>query len=147
MPSPMLLEDFIIDNIELKSNILPETRRKKKEINYGFDFDIGINKIKPFEKYILKLSLRFFSPEKSASKCPYILNITLLGRFVFLEKINKMDRDNLLLLNGTSILYGIARGIVSQITANSRNGKWILPTLNFIELIKEKFSKETDKKQ
>ena len=53
-------------------------------------------------------------------------------------------------LNGTSILYGVARGIISQISANTILGKMILPTINFIEYFCLKHNEqivEDEKKQ
>jgi len=41
-------------------------------------------------------------------------------------------------LNGLVILYGTARGIVAQATANCLHGKFILPSVNFVELVKKK---------
>jgi hypothetical protein len=41
-------------------------------------------------------------------------------------------------LNGISILYGIARGIISQVSGQTVVGMIVLPTVNFIEYFREK---------
>jgi len=43
-------------------------------------------------------------------------------------------------INGAAILYGMLRGQVAQITAQSVHGQFLLPTANFIEL----YEKTTD---
>ena len=40
--------------------------------------------------------------------------------------------------NGLSIHYGVARGTVSDATATSWHGKFVLPAVNFVELAKQK---------
>jgi preprotein translocase subunit SecB len=50
-------------------------------------------------------------------------------------------------LNGLSILYGVARGVVAQATANCPHGKFILPSVNFIELMKSKAKESRTKKK
>jgi len=44
--------------------------------------------------------------------------------------------------NGLAILYGIARGTVTHMTGCSRFGKIVLPSVNFIELIRRKGQEE-----
>lgn len=44
---------------------------------------------------------------------------------------------HLIINNGTSIVYGLARGIVAQVSANGPNGKFILPIMNLIPAIEQ----------
>jgi hypothetical protein len=44
--------------------------------------------------------------------------------------------------NGLAILYGFARGTVTHMTGCSRFGKIVLPSVNFIELIRRKGQEE-----
>lgn len=39
---------------------------------------------------------------------------------------------------GISILYGVVRGTVADATATGWNGKFVLLTVNFVELVKQK---------
>ena len=41
-------------------------------------------------------------------------------------------------LNGPAILYGVARGVVAQATANCRYGKFVLPAMNFVKARRRK---------
>lgn len=47
--------------------------------------------------------------------------------------------------NGLSMLYGVARGVVANATAMSWHGKFVLPSLNLIEIIKRKSEAESEK--
>ena len=87
------------------------------------------------------------SPKKMASAYPYYSSISLTGLFKFLEETDEDTIAKMIHLNGLSILYGIARGIVSQATSTCTYGKYILPTINFIEVIKRQSTKKALKKK
>jgi len=87
------------------------------------------------------------SPKKMASAYPYYSSISLTGLFKFLGETDEDTIAKMIHLNGLSILYGIARGIVSQATSTSIHGKYILPTINFIEVIKRQSTKKALKKK
>ena len=46
--------------------------------------------------------------------------------------------DKALSLNGASILYGLLRAQIVQLTALSAHGQFLLPTINFVELQQSK---------
>ncbi len=46
-------------------------------------------------------------------------------------------RDNLLRVNGSSILYGIIREMVSLLTLRSKPGHYLLPSINFSAVLKD----------
>ncbi|NOY64146.1 MAG: hypothetical protein GXO97_01905, partial [Nitrospirae bacterium] len=65
-------------------------------------------------------------------------HLKLNGFFSFPEGTEEETIKKMIGLNGLVILYGTARGIVAQATANCLHGKFILPSVNFIELVKKK---------
>lgn len=65
---------------------------------------------------------------------PYEFRITLVGYFVFLAPL-KQDFDVLRMvrINGSSVLYGIAREIIRTNTAGGAWRELLLPTISFFE--------------
>jgi hypothetical protein len=51
--------------------------------------------------------------------------------------------EKMIPLNGLAILYGIARGVVAQATANSSNEKFILPTVNLVEATRNRSGRKS----
>lgn len=88
-----------------------------------------------YSDYALKLILKV-SPAKDLST-PYSLAVAVRGTFrmhqVGDEK-NFGKRRELALVNGISILYGVAREMVTTVTSRSAHGQMLLPTLNFSAL-------------
>jgi preprotein translocase subunit SecB len=64
--------------------------------------------------------------------------LKLTGFFCFVEGTDEEIINKMIGPSGLSILYGVARGVVAQVTGNSWHGKFILPSMNFIELMKGK---------
>ena len=91
--------------------------------------------IKDANKYLLTLEL-FVRPKKDHEKEFYPYNISIKGRafFTFKDPCPRSDANKILRLNGQSILFGLLRAQVAQITAQSVHGKFLLPTMNFMEL-------------
>ena len=135
MSSPMQLEDYIILDLKFSSNCASDINCSGET---DFRFDFNIKEREKGKDYILNVRFTFGPSKQEEEKNPYNISISLSGHFLFPGKTDKQKRDRLLLLNGTSILYGIARGLISQITANSVHGKWVIPTVNFIELIENR---------
>ncbi len=71
---------------------------------------------------------------------PYEISLRVVGFFSFLPApdMKSEDKDRMATLNGSSILYGLARGLVAQTTGVGEFGKYFLPGVNFVELIKNK---------
>ena len=65
---------------------------------------------------------------------PYSVVVKGRGFFSFRNKIEKAEAHKVLCVNGAAILYGLLRGQVAQITAQSVHGQFLLPTVNFVEM-------------
>ncbi|MBA4386488.1 MAG: hypothetical protein C0404_00825 [Verrucomicrobia bacterium] len=86
-------------------------------------------------KYLLALEL-LVRPKKDHEKDFLPYNIAIKGRafFAFKDACPRKEAERVLQLNGASILYGLLRAQVAQITAQSVHGQFLLPTMNFVEL-------------
>ncbi len=76
---------------------------------------------------------------------PYHVNIKGAAFFTFADNYPPDQYDQALSLNGASILYGLLRAQVVQITALSAHGQFLLPTLNFVEMQQSKPESNTGK--
>jgi preprotein translocase subunit SecB len=85
-------------------------------------------------RFGIRLSLRYHADRMTDANLPYHLRIMLEGYFecpfAFEGQVPKT-----VILNSLMILYGIARGIVGQTTASAVNGRFVLPSLAFDDLV------------
>lgn len=89
----------------------------------------------PFSDYALKLILKV-TPSEGAS-APYSLAVAVRGHFRMhrmSDEKDLVDRKNRALVNGISVLYGVAREMVTTVTSRSAHGQMLLPTLKFSDL-------------
>jgi len=130
---------FRLDHYQIESVavILNESYDAKLSTHTG-DVSATI-KIVPHKEVATKylLSLEFFvRPKKDHEKAFFPYNIVIKGRafFTFKDNCPKDQASHALRLNGASILYGLLRAQVAQITAQSVHGQFLLPTMNFVEM-------------
>lgn len=69
----------------------------------------------------------------SASDGTRVVDLTLVGLFIIPN-----DSPRFLVLNAPSILFGIARGLVSNVTALTNAGRLDLPSINIAEFVQKR---------
>lgn len=79
--------------------------------------------------FMIKLHVGI-SNEKD-TRAPYKIDIGVLGLFTCSEKIEIEDRNNIVTVNGASVLYGAIREQVATLTSRSYLGSMVLPTMDF----------------
>lgn len=100
------------------------------------DFDIDRDEEDPNAFRIvmrIKLAENGYTAEENP---PYMISLVIVGYFSFAKGTAEDIMQRMINLNGTSILYGIARGLVGQATGASKHGQFVLPAVNFVALIK-----------
>ena len=97
--------------------------------------------------FMINMAIQVGNPKNMIEQDPYYTSLKLTGLFRFLKETDENTIAKMIHLNGPSILYGIARGVVAQATSNCVHGKYILPTINFIELTKRKSAKKVLRKK
>ena len=90
------------------------------------------------KKYQMKLSVQIDPAQERPALDKYAVKLDLIGIFVVSGKMNEDDRERMVSLNGASILYGVGRGIVAQVTGNGPFGAYLLPALNFVKIFENK---------
>lgn len=73
----------------------------------------------------------------------YVISAQIEGQFLFPEGVDPQKMAWTVRLNGCSILYGVLRGVLSGITGGMKHGQSILPTVNFVEVVKSIEEKRT----
>src|SRR5690554_1532254 len=82
--------------------------------------------------FLVALRVAVFNEADAVKKAPYTFDITVQGVFKLAADFACDDRDDLVRVNGSAMLYGAIRDMLQQITARSMLGTLLLPTLHFL---------------
>lgn len=128
--------EYFVDEVSVRS-IPGFSRKDVQEFQLSFNFDIKQQAEKPLFMICMQIGS---PPEEKAedSRYPYAFDMKITGYFSFAPETDKETMHRMIGPNGLSMLYGVARGLMAQITANGRHGKFLLPSVNFIEILKER---------
>lgn len=97
-------------------------------------------------KYLLTLEIQVRPIAKKEKEFfPYQIAVKGRAFFTFKDPCSREEVDKTLRLNGASILFGLLRAQVAQITAQSVHGQFLLPVMNFVELAKAQDNPESAK--
>lgn len=82
---------------------------------------------------VVMVDFHFMLPNDGNNPPPYICDIRCVGYFSIVKEAfpNLAMRFNVAVVNGASMLYGIVREMVANITARSWSGTMLLPTAIF----------------
>jgi preprotein translocase subunit SecB len=96
------------------------------------DFGLAKSADDPSES-LWGLKLRLKCAPKEGLAFPYIFDVSIVG-FLSGAKLPDEKRQDLVLVNGTSLLYGALRDEVLRLTSRMRHGPLLLPTAQFHSL-------------
>lgn len=144
-PSPLQLKGYFFTKVSIEPSKSFDDSESSDVSALDFNFngvnistEIGIavanNQIDDPRDFLVRFNLSI--PNLDGTKCPYTIYVGIVGTFTISNKIEKQKRDNIVTVNGASILYGCIREIVSTITSRCIHGLLILPTANFTDHIK-----------
>jgi len=77
------------------------------------------------------ITLNFGIDNKTGKKAPYDIEVGVIGVFNVLPSLPIEKREDLVTVNGASILYGVIREIVLSLTSRFAEGPLTLPGMNF----------------
>lgn len=131
--------------------IIVDTAKPLEEVSSGeavnFDFN-GVNfrttvevGAPPSESgedraYIVSLGIVVDNSEGKAA--PYRLDLNALGVIEVSDKVEKEARADLAAVNGTSIIYGAIRELVTNLTSRCIPGPLLLPTMDFRDHVEKR---------
>lgn len=136
-PSPIQLQRIIYTKVSVAPNVdLGDASPRA----IAFDFE-GVNvkaklgmaakKGQEDEPRDFMVNLEILIDNKEGKPTPYAIDIGVIGLFNVLPSLDKNRREDLLTVNGASILYGAIREMVTSITSRFALGALTLPGMNF----------------
>ena len=134
MIAPMYLQNFIVDQLTFKTDL---DKKEPLAGKLGVDFEIKANPADK-TKFLIRMQIDWNKGQAFKKNGGHQIHMQLLGWFNFTEELAEDARNNMLLTNATSILYGVARTIGAQLTATLGRQKIIFPAVNLIEIAKRK---------
>lgn len=139
MISPLQLDKFFIDRIQVEANIEWD---KRDELVLTLHVDPQhLRHTEEPDVHQLILDVRFGKTEEDPAGTPYFG--AAVGRAVFHldgADLSEEEKAQLVLMNGAAILYGLIRGQIAQITAMSHFGMFLLPPTNLVQAFKNKLA-------
>ena len=136
MLAQLNLNDYFIDELAFTAN----REREAGGTSTGtidIDFDINRSSENPLN-FMIAMVIDINRRDEDFERGDYRIHLKLSGYFSFNEGISEELINGMIAHNGLSILYGVARGTVADVTATSWHGKFVLPAVNFIELVRQK---------
>lgn len=136
MLAQLNLNDYFIDELSFAANREREAGGRVSG-TIDIDFDIKRSGENPLDFMITQV-IDINRRDEDFERGDYRIHLKLSGFFSFSEGVSEEMIGGMIAHNGLSILYGVARGTVADATATSWHGKFVLPAVNFIELVKQK---------
>lgn len=142
--SPLQLLEYVFDGISVMpiEGYKPEEKFSPSLVFFpgklAMSADTGLAILDEKEQYSdfgVRLTLRV--GPKDDSEAPYRIEIAVRGvvRMHLTQNAGQAEERRVrALVNGVSLLYGVVREMVTNITARSAHGQMLLPSLNFADL-------------
>ncbi len=142
IPSPLQLKSYFFTKVSvemLKVFADPEARTFT-----AMDFDFNGVDMRTETSVVLAsgqsndpkdfmITFKLSIPNLDGVLCPYTIDVGIVGTFQVSDEIDKEDREDIVEVNGTSILYGCVCEIVSTLTSRALPGMLMLPTAEFTD--------------
>jgi preprotein translocase subunit SecB len=77
-----------------------------------------------------------YGPSEQQKDCPYQGQTEMIGWFTVSDQWPEERAEELVSVNGASILYGAIREMLLTVTARSSHGPFMLPTMSFASAVK-----------
>ncbi len=128
------LEDFFLNHI----NVTPldyDTDTKTRSGQFAFDYDLVCS---CDDDHRIRMQMSFqmqASLEDEKSCCPYAIEAEIVGFFSFPQDLEDKQIAYLCRVNTMTILYGVLRGEIANITGSFVHGKFVLPTVMMPDIV------------
>lgn len=104
------------------------------DIDFLFDYDVAKHTT---EKKRFRLAFRLGVKSKTPVPVDYSLDCEIVGFFRFPDDTSEESMQRLIRFNGCTILYGILRGQLANITGSFPRQKLILPTVMMEDVVND----------
>jgi preprotein translocase subunit SecB len=143
---PVEIENYAVDRLTLESNSAFD-ESKPMESSLGLSHSLQQHVSDPLRfrvtmDIVVREATERAPGEDGEPNWPYRIHLRIMGYFAFAEGTPEEVVSQMLPTNGLVMLYGVARGVVAQVTAVSHWGKFVLPSVNFVEYLREEEAKQ-----
>lgn len=142
MQALLNIDDYYVEEIIVKAN----PNYKNNSIKSDMSLSFGLKRYGKKPRFMLTMKIEVNKSKASFSKSPYYILLKIVGFFSFPKGTDEETMKKMMGLNALAMQYGLARGEVTQSTSNGMHGKFILPSVNFVELLKSRAKSKTRKK-
>jgi len=105
--------------------------------SYDVDPDFGVHSSPHDEDVLIRLSLTCLPVASAPGACRFgQVAATVWGVLHFADDVDDAERERRVFLNGPVILHGLLRGVVASATGSCAGGPFILPTVNYVEVLR-----------
>ncbi|MFH0953520.1 MAG: hypothetical protein V1873_04240 [Verrucomicrobiota bacterium] len=144
---PFEIEHFEILQLNIEANEVFDKTSTERTALLKAQMSVSCHEKDP-RRWRLTLALEIDAEKPEEKKLlPYRMRITGRAYFLFKEDATKEAAEHTLRLNGASILYGLLRAQVFNITALSINEPYLLDTMNFVQAEKQHLKEPPAKEQ
>jgi preprotein translocase subunit SecB len=128
---PLQLKQYFYTETSLKANPTYRSGSPKAELGFNLQTEVSLaeNASKPDE---FQLSLTVTTLPKEGAVTPYEVKITAVG--IFTVQPEYPDREGLVRITGSSILYSALREYLLTLTGRGPWKALVLPTMSFNDL-------------
>lgn len=126
--------EYQIDNIKYETN---KSYTKEKISNKSPKISYNIVKDETGSKFNIIIGAKY----DKENNLPFNLEIKIRGFFETLNEFSDNEKLEIVVSNGTAILFPYLRSIITDITSKSNFLPIIIPTINFSKMIHEDFQK------
>ena len=138
MLAALQLDDVIVESINIRTNTEEPPDPSIEDVLPQPDVTLDILKVENELKFLIPFAVRVNHRKGDFRRFGYALDLKILGFFSFAEGTDEHQAGHMIHVNGPAILYGVARGIAAQAFALTAAGKVILPSVNFVEIMKRR---------
>ena len=143
MIAQLRLENFVVDKLTFNT-ALGNDKASKGLIDV--DFQVKAH-AEDNNKYLLMMQVDLNKGKAFKKSGGYQIHMQILGWFKFTDELNEDAKTRMLFANAASILFGVARTIVAQLTGTLGQSRFILPSVNLLEIAKRRAATLKDKQQ
>ena len=132
------LDRYLVDDLAFKCNTAVITKEDKPvDPTIGIDFDVKGN-TKDKNIFLLEMVVDLNVGQELRKFQSHQIHLHLYGWFRFTADFDQPTKEKMLATNASSILYGVARSIVANLTGSLGAERYILPSLNLLAVVKAK---------
>lgn len=135
-PSPISCNSYFVSELKLSANNRYDPEQPSNLTLDDLEVENAIAPMGEDNAWLIVVSVE--QKGAAAKNAPYDFAITVMGYFDIVEGVTQQRADQLLLINGSGILYGAAREILRDVTSKGPYQQLLLPTISFFPLPKKK---------